>query len=83
VPHNGFPELGLGLTRNVNVPDEGACHRYQTEAVELLDGSPISLVAPLFVPVMFPEALLITCALVKASFGGGAEESSFWIVASP
>src|SRR5262245_30947889 len=62
----------------VTLPAAGAGHWYQTVWPGLREvasggswlGSPLSLVAPKFVPVTLPEHPLITCAFAKLSFAG-------------
>ena len=64
----------------VTLPEDGACHWYQTLRLGLSEvasggswlGSPLSLVALKFVPVTLPEQALINCALTKLSLAGGA-----------
>jgi hypothetical protein len=66
------------LEPNVEIvtgPVCGAVHEYQTDAPPLLPawfGSPGSLFAPTFVPVVEPEAPLIVCAAEKLLFAGPA-----------
>ena len=54
-------------------PEFGAVKRYQIERPPALPswlGSPGSLVALRFVPVIAPELPVRTCALANMSFGG-------------
>ena len=57
---------------NVADPDEGAVHLYQTEPVEVLRAlgitSEVSKVAPVLLPVLFPDVPEIVMGEEKLSF---------------
>ena len=58
----------------VTRPEVDACHLYHTLAppcsFKTWLGSPVSFVAPIFVPVTLPEFPLSACALAKSSLKG-------------
>ena len=61
--------------RASSLPVAGAVHRHQTDLPPLLlawFGSPVSLVAPAFVPLVEGAGPVRTMALAKLSLGGGA-----------
>src|SRR4051794_28365536 len=57
----------------VPVTPAGATHEYQTDAplgIAACCGSPVSVVAPTFVPVTVPLVPVTDCAFAKLSFAG-------------